>query len=154
VTAAVTVPHGQSITVPLSFSTQIGGIVSAVCYNLPALATCSYNKGNILSIGTDPNTPAGTYQVLIVCNSSSLTQTAGLSSHATLLYGFLGFPLGLLTLYRGRKYRRRAWSALCGLSLLLVIGFAIGCGSSVTSNSTSSPSVAAQASTTVTLTVK
>jgi hypothetical protein len=151
-TAAVTLPHGQSTTVYLNFaSLQTGASISAVCYNLPTLATCGYNAGNQLTIGTDPTTPAGTYQVLVVCNISSAAQTAsGLPVHVTMLYGFLGLPLGLLTLFR----RRRAWSALCGLCALLLITFAIGCGGTAPSNSNSSPVVAAQASTTVTLTVK
>jgi hypothetical protein len=156
VTAAVTVPHGQATTVYLNFaSLQTGTLVSAVCYNLPTMATCSYNAGNQLSIGTDPTTPAGTYQVLVVCNTNGTTQAAsGLAAHGSMLYGFLGLPFGLLTLFGGRKDRRRAWSALCGLCALLLITFAIGCGSSTIGNTTSTPAAGAQASTTITLTVK
>ena len=143
----VTVAHGQSATTPLTFSNlPQGTVVSTVCYNLPALGYCNYNPGT-LTIGTAITTPPGTYHVLIVCSTSAaLTSSTNLSGRA-ILCGLVGFPIGLLMLYRGRRFR------LYGLGLLsvLLIG-AIGCGGS--SSDQSSPVVPTQISTSLTLTVQ
>ncbi len=146
--STVTVPHGQSGTTSLAFSNlQQGAAVSTVCYNLPALAYCNYNAGT-LTISTGATTPSGTYHVLIVCSTSAALSSSSRSSSATMLCGLLGFPIGLLMLYRGRKFR------LCGLSLLslLLVMVVVGCGGSGSNQNV--PVVPAQVSTQLTFTVQ
>ena len=145
--STVTIPHGQSGTTPLTFSNlPQGAVVSTVCYNLPALGYCNYNPGT-LTIGTAATTPPGTYHVLIVCSTSAALSSSTNPSGMAILCGLVGFPIGLLMLYRGRRFR------LYGLGLLsvLLIG-AIGCGGS--SSDQSSPVVPTQISTSLTLTVQ
>jgi hypothetical protein len=145
----VSITHGQSATIQLTLANlQQGAGISAVCYNLPALASCSYNAGT-LTIGTDSSTPIGIYQVLIVCNTGSATASAPFSSTA-IWYGILGLPLplGLLTLRQGNRSCRYGLFALC---LFL---FALGCGGSSNSKGNPVTIMAAQASTTEMVTVK
>jgi hypothetical protein len=142
----VSITHGQSAVVQLTLSNlQQGAVVSAVCYNLPTLASCSYNAGT-LAIGTDNNTPIGAYQVLIVCNTGSTT--ASTPSPAAIWYGILGLPLGLLTLRRANRTCRN------GLVVLCLFLFALGCGGSSGGKGSSVTITAAQASAAMTVTVK
>lgn len=55
----LTVPHGQYASTLLTFtSLPANAPVSAVCYDLPALASCNYNAATgLLVITTSPNTP-------------------------------------------------------------------------------------------------
>ena len=146
--STVTVPHGQSATTSLTFSNlQQGAAVSTVCYNLPALAYCNYNVGT-LTISTGATTPPGTYHVLIVCSTSAALGSSSKSSSSTVLCGLLGFPIGLLMLYHGRRFRFYGLSLLTGLLLV----FAIGCGGN--GSNQSAPVVPAQVSTPLTLTVQ
>jgi len=146
--STVTVTHGQSTTTaPTFLNLPSGAVVSAVCYNLPVSGYCSYNAGT-LTIGTGTNTQAGTYQVLVVWRTGGPSSAFHKLADSTILYGMLGFPIGLLMLHRGSKFRLYALSALSVLLLVLVIG----CGGS---SSTQKPAVAnAQVSTGLTLTVK
>jgi hypothetical protein len=144
----VTVPHGQSATTSLTFSAlPQGAAVSAVCYNLPALGYCNYASG-VLTVSTSATTPPGAYHVLIVCSTSGAVSSSNKPGGMILLGGLLGFPIGLLMLYRGRRLR------FCGLSLLSVLFLmvAIGCGGS--GSNPSSPVVPAQVSTALTVTVQ
>jgi hypothetical protein len=143
----VTVAHGQSATTSFTFANlQQGAAVSVVCYNLPAFGYCNYNSGT-LTIGTGATTPPGTYHVLVVCSTGSQSSSNEPARRA-ILCGLLGFPIGLLMLYRGRRCR------VYGLGLLsvLFLTIAIGCGGN--SSTQPSPVVAAQVSTTLTLTVQ
>ena len=115
--------HGQSATTSFTFANlQQGAAVSVVCYNLPAFGYCNYNSGT-LTISTGATTPPGTYQVLVVCSTGSQS-SSNEPARRTILCGLLGFPIGLLMLYRGRRCR------VYGLGLLSVIflTIAIGCG--------------------------
>ena len=144
----VTVLHGQSATTSLIFSTlQQGAEISAACYNLPAFGYCNYASGT-LTISTSVATPPGTYHVLIVCSTSGLVSSSNKPGGMTILCGLLGFPIGLLMLYRGRRLR---FYGLILLSVLFLI-VPIGCGGS--GPNPSSAVVAAQASTGLTLTVQ
>ena len=145
----VTVTHGQSTTTSLTFSNlQQGTVISAVCYNLPALADCNYASGTV-TISTSATTPTGTYHVLIVCTTSGLVSSSDKPGGRTILFGLLGFPIGLLMFYRRRRLRFYGLSLLLSAFFLLV---ASGCGGSV--SNPSSPVVGVQASTGVTLIVQ
>jgi len=147
-TPVVTVTHGQSTTTYLTYSTlQPGAVVSAVCYNLPTSGYCSYNNGT-LTIGTGVNTAAGNYQVLVVCSTSGVLSSSSKSANTTLLCGLLGFPIGLLMLYRGRRFR------LYGLSVLSIVVLMVGIGCGGNSMTLKSPVNTAQVSTTITLNVQ
>jgi MBG domain (YGX type)/Putative Ig domain/Bacterial Ig domain/MBG domain len=146
--STLTATHGQSATTALTFSNlPQGAVVSAVCYNLPALGYCNYSPGT-LTISTGAATPPGTYHVLVVCSTSGLQSSSNRPASSTILCGLIGFPIGLLMLYRGRRFR------LYGLGLLsvLFLTVVIGCGGN--SSNPSSPVVAAQVSTALTLTVQ
>jgi Bacterial Ig domain/Putative Ig domain/MBG domain (YGX type)/MBG domain len=146
--STVMVPHGKSGTTSLTFSNlQQGAAVSTVCYNLPVLAYCNYNA-DMLTISTGATTPPGSYQVLIVCSTSAALSSSGKSSGATVLCGLLRFPIGLLLLYRGRRFQLYGVSLLSILLLMVVIGCA-GNGSNQ-----SPPVVPAQVSTPLTLTIQ
>ncbi len=114
---------------------------------LPALGYCNYNPST-LTIGTNVATPPGTYHVLVVCSTGETQSAANKSQTMTLLSGLLGFPIGLLILYRGRRLR------LCGFGLLsvLLIMVSTGCGGGNSNPGT--PVAAAQVSTTLTLIVQ
>jgi hypothetical protein len=147
-TPTITVPHGQNATTFLTFSTlQQSAAVSAACYNLPAFGYCNYASGT-LTIGTSTTTPPGTYHVLIVCTTSGLVSSSNPPGGSTILCGLLGFPIGLLMLYRGRRLR------FYGVSLLSVLFLMVAIGCAGSSSNSSSPVVPAQASTTLTLTVQ
>jgi hypothetical protein len=146
--SSLSVTHGQTVTTPLTFSSLPGNaVVSPICYNLPAGGYCSFSAG-ILTIGTGANTPAGAYQVLVVCTTSGYESVAGMRAHTTVLCCLLGFPVGLLVLYRGRKLRSYGLSVLS----ILLLAVLIGCGGSTQSQN--APVVPAQASTVIALTVK
>jgi hypothetical protein len=144
------IPRGQYVSTLLTFtSLPTSALVSAVCYDLPALASCNYNAATgLLVITTSPNTPPGTYQILVVCTTSN--QQSALNRHAdmTALCGLLGFPIGLLILRRGRRFRLYGLSVFCAL---LLAGM-IGC--SGTGVGTQPPVPTAQVSTVLTLTVQ
>lgn len=147
---SITVNHGQSAELTLLISNlQAGAEVSAVCYNLPALGYCNYSPG-VLTIGTDAGSQPGTYQVLVVCTVSAAPLVGSNQRSHLLLGGIFGFPLGMLLLYRGRRLRS------CGLGVLSValLLYTAGCGRSFPPGSANSPVTNAQASTTLTLTVK
>ena len=145
----VTVLHGQSTTTSLTFSSlEKGAVVSVACYNLPALGYCNYAAGT-LTISTSATTPPGTYHVLVVCSTSGSMSSSNKHSDMTFLCGLFGFPIGLLMMYRGRRLR---FYGLCLLSVLLLM-VPIGCAGGGSSNS-STPVVAAQVSTALTLTVQ
>jgi hypothetical protein len=144
----VTVAHGQSATTSLTFSAlPQGAAVSAVCYNLPALGYCNYASGT-LTISTNATTPPGTYHVLIVCSTSGAVSSSNKPGGMIILCGLLGFPIGLLMLYRGRRLR------FCGLSLLSVLFLVVATGCAGSGSNPSSPVVPAQVSTALTLTVQ
>jgi hypothetical protein len=146
--STLSVPHGQNATTSFTVSSlPKGAAVSAVCYDLPAIGYCNYNSGT-LTISTGATTPAGTYHVLVVCSSSAVQSSSNKFAGTTTLCGLFGLPIGLLMLYRGRKFR------LYGLSLLsvLLLMVATGCGGNSPTQST--PIVPAQVSTTLTLTVQ
>jgi hypothetical protein len=144
----VTVAHGQSATTSLTFSNlQQGAAVSAVCYNLPAFGYCNYSSGT-LTISTGAATPAGSYHVLIVCSTSQALSSSNKPAVMTVLCGLFGFPIGLLMLRRGRRFRLYGLSAL-GVLFLTV---AIGCGGN--SSNQSSPVVPAQVSAALTLNIQ
>jgi hypothetical protein len=144
----ITVPHGQSATTSLTFSTlQQGAAISVACYNLPAFGNCNYAFGT-LTISTSPTTPPGTYHVLIVCTTGGLVSSSNRPGGMTILCGMLGFPIGLLILYRGRRLR------FYGLSLLSVLLMMVAIGCAGSGSNPSSPVVAAQVSTALTLTVQ
>jgi MBG domain (YGX type)/Bacterial Ig domain/MBG domain len=144
----VTVPHGQSATTSLIFSAlPQGAAVSAVCYNLPALGYCNYGSGT-LTIGTNATTQPGTYHVLIVCSTSGAVSLSNRLGGIIIFCGLLGFPIGLLMLYRGRRLR------FYGLSLLSVLFLMVATGCGGSGSNPNSPVVPAQASTAFTLTVQ
>jgi len=66
----------------------------------------------------------------------------------TILCGLLGFPIGLLMLYRGRRLR------FCGLSLLSILFLIVAIGLRRKRFQSKSPVTAAQVSTALTLTVQ
>jgi hypothetical protein len=148
--STITVTHGKSVVVPLQISdVQSGTQTATVCYDLPVATNCSYNATTeTITMTTGASTPAGTYQVLLVCNTNP-SQSASLSRYGLSMWcGMLGLPLSLLTIF-GHRRRRLYFGGL--LSVLLVC--AIGCSSSSSSSTTTQPTVAAQASAAVTLTV-
>jgi hypothetical protein len=146
--SALTVTHGQSVSSSVTFSTlQPGAVVSAVCYNLPAFGSCSFN-GTLLTIVTGANSQPGIYNVLVVFSTSGTLTSRNNSSGVTVLCGLFGFPLGLVILLRGRRLR---FYSLGAMSVLLLM-VAIGCGGNTVSQKT--PVVSAQSSAVVTLTVQ
>jgi uncharacterized membrane protein len=147
---SITVIHGQSVAVPLQISNVPSNAPTAtVCYDLPVAANCSYNSTTrTITVTTGASTPAGTYQVLLVCNTNP-SQSASLSRNGLPMWcGLLGLPLGLLTIFGGKR-RRIYLGGLLGVLLVC----AIGCSSSSSSSTTTQPAVAAQVSAAVTLTV-
>jgi hypothetical protein len=94
--------------------------VSVSCLNLPPGASCSYSAASSsVTISTSSNTPAGTYQVIVV-----FTETLPGAAAALLL------PIFILPLYTIAKRRgaQRLWFVLC---IAVVISFTVsvmGCG--------------------------
>jgi hypothetical protein len=145
---AFTVTHGQSAYAPFAFtSLQPGTVVSAVCYNLPAYGSCSFN-GTTLTIITGANSQPGIYNVLVVFSTSGTLTSRNNSAGAAVLCCLFGFPLGLVILLRGRKIRLYS----LGVMSVLLLMVAIGCGGN--SVMQKSPVTSAQRSTVVTLTVQ
>jgi hypothetical protein len=152
-TSTLTVTHGQSTTMTVTFTGETAGAtVTAACFNLPAGATCSLS-GTTVTITTSASTPVGSYQVIVVFTVTQTT-TASLTGQSKVLLasgvGFLGLPVALLWVRRGRKKPlHRVVLALVGLALLL--GVLAGCGGR--STTTTSRQVTSQSSVTVTLNV-
>ena len=149
--STLSLPHGQSTSTMLTFSSlQQGAVIAAACYNLPLLGGCNYSSGTgQLIIGTASATPAGTYHVLVVCTTGPLTTSSQRSGGGTILFAMFGMPIGLLLFRRNHKLRLYAMSML---GLVCLMG-AIGCagGTSPTQNSAV---VSTQTSTVLTLTVQ
>jgi hypothetical protein len=145
---AFKVTHGQSAYASFAFKgLQPGTVVSAVCYNLPAFASCSFN-GTTLSIITGANSLPGIYNVLVVFSTSGTLTSRNNSAGAAVLCGLFGFPLGLVILLRGRKIRLYS----LGVMSVLLLMVAIGCGGNSVMQKT--PVVSTQSSTAITLTVQ
>jgi hypothetical protein len=147
----LTLPHGQTTTTTLTFTNlQQGAVVSAACYNLPLLGGCNYSSSTgKLTISTGSTTPIGTYHVLVVCTSGSLTSSLPMHKRGTILFALLGAPFGLLLFRRNPRLR------LYGIGLLALVCMigGIGCGGG--SSPTQTPVVVpAQTSTVLTLTVQ
>jgi hypothetical protein len=141
------VTHGQSVNATLTFTgLPSNALVSLVCYNLPAGVNCNYSNGTLI-ITASANTPPGTYQMLAVCTTGTVQSASNNPTNATMLCSLLGLPIGVLILYRGRKFRLYGLSVLC----ILTLAGMTGCGSSGTRLS---PVNAAQISATLTLTVQ
>ncbi len=146
--SALTVTHGQSVSASFAFTNlQPGAVVSGVCYNLPSFGSCSFN-GTALTIITGANSQPGIYNVLVVFRTSGTLTSRNNSAGATVLCGLFGFPLGLVILLRGRRFRMLS----LGVMSVLLLVVAIGCGGN--SVMQKSPVVSAQSSTVVTLTVQ
>jgi len=146
----ITVTRGQSIQDPLVlFNAPSGAQTSFTCYNLPTNATCSYSASTqMLTITTGTNTPAGTYQLLIVCNTNS-SQTASLNhTLLTLWCGLLGLPLGWFGFRRRSRWIRYSLTGVLGIVFMFVVGCSSGSGAP-----TLPPASPAQSSTTITLIV-
>jgi hypothetical protein len=124
----LTVTHGQSTTVQVSFTgANAGAQISASCFNLPAGASCSYSNG-VVTISTSAATPAGTYHNVIV--TFTVTQMAALARHRVLLAAWVGvLPFGLLWLEgRRRKHLLRWLIPAIALALFFFLGSCGGGG--------------------------
>jgi hypothetical protein len=112
-TASFTVTRGQGASAQLIFSNlPQGALTSADCFNLPAGVNCSYNaQTQMITLTTSLNTPARTYQILVVdtVNPSTTVWLNGHSSQGGLFYAMLGLPFGLMWI--GRKRRRWLYPA-------------------------------------------
>jgi hypothetical protein len=127
--ATVTVTQGQAAPLQVNISNAPATAqITVACLNLPAGATCTYNRAtSTVSIGTLATTPQGTYNITIVFTA---TQPAASLVRARTFWavwiGLLGVPMGLLWMGGGRKKTwRRVLIAMLGLMLLTVLA---GCG--------------------------
>jgi len=135
-TLSVTSSTGGIVNVPVT----VGGanataLITAVCYNLPAGATCSYANGTV-SISVLKGTPLGTYAVTIVFTTTQAVASNFLHGPAFFAAwsGILGLPLGLLWMGGNRKKNlRRLLMILAGMVLLISL---VGCGGKASSTAT------------------
>ncbi|HJX83746.1 MAG TPA: hypothetical protein VJ723_05330, partial [Candidatus Angelobacter sp.] len=153
-TSTLTVTHGQTTTLTVTFTGEtMGATITAACFNLPTGTTCTLS-GNTVTITTSAGTPVGSYQVIVVFTITQTT-TASLTGQSKMLLasgvGFVGLPVALLWMRRGRKKPlHRVVLAWVGLAMLL--GALAGCGG----RSTTVPNtrqVTSQSSVAVTLNV-
>lgn len=149
--SSLTIVRGHTGTAQLTFA----GIatttpVATVCLNLPLNASCSFNFAiNTLTISTDPTTPAGTYNILLVANSSAAS-ASNRAMPSGAWFALLLAPMGIGA-WRSRKKRL---PILCAMFCMLALISAAGCASGSSTSTTPPPVTPAQSSTTLTLTVQ
>jgi hypothetical protein len=127
-TSTLTVLHGQTATMQVSFSgANSSAQITATCFNLPVGASCSLS-GTTVTITTSASTPAGSYQVIVVFTANQQI-TASVFSRQRIVFaaglGFLGLPMGLIWIHRSRKKIARPLLVFSGLVLLVMLA---GCG--------------------------
>jgi hypothetical protein len=127
-----TVAAGSTASYPVTLPSSVTS-ATVTCLNLPAGATCSYSPtANTVSIATTSATPAGTYQITVVC-----TETVTGAAAAAVLLPILLLPLVFL---RKKLAARGMWFTAClGLVLLAGLAFSSGCGGGVSMQQTTTP---------------
>jgi hypothetical protein len=128
-TTTLNVQHGQTTTMQVTFNgANANAQISAVCYNLPAGASCTLS-GTTVTIATAASTPAGSYQIVVVFTATQQITTSALTIQRVIFaagLGFLGLPMGLVWVARNR--RRVGMRLLVVLTGMVLLAALAGCG--------------------------
>jgi len=132
-----------------------GATATAVCFNLPTGATCTYNDATkVGTITTAAGTPTGTYPVTVVftINTTVPKTTAMQTTGRTILWSFAMLPVGFMLMGTGSN-RKRRWLILLALVVIALSMVACGGSSSSTVPPPSSTPVVVQSSVSVNVVV-